>query len=131
MKIPPKRMSFSTSILESDRTWSVWFFGGLVGLSCLQNQKKWMSLITFNDVLCSAWIGLIFTEAGRADPNQPIKWDILYHGMSRSVFKSGAGSRKGIYYSRASWALGGEKIACCTIFLSILLLFSSPFVILL
>ena len=73
-------------------------------------------------VLHSAGIGLIFTRSWLGWPKQPIKWDILYHGMSCSVFKWGAGWRRGSCYSGASWALGGENTACCTCFLSVLLI---------
>ena len=52
--------------------------------------------------------------------------------MPCSVFKWGAGWRKGICYSGASWALCGKNIACCIFFLSVLLLlFPSPFAVLL
>ena len=48
--------------------------------------------------------------------------------MSCSVFKWGAGWRKGICYLGASWVYGGENIACYMFFLSVfLLLFSFPF----
>jgi len=44
-----------------------------------------------DNVLGSAGIGLVSQEAGWDDPNEPIKWDVLYHVMSCSVFKWGAG----------------------------------------
>ena len=42
-----------------------------------------------------------------------------------------AGQSRVISYSGASWAWGGEKIALCIFFSSVLLFFSSPFAILL
>jgi len=42
-------------------------------------------------VLGSAGIELIFTRSWWGWPKQPIKWAILYHGMSCSVFKWAAG----------------------------------------
>jgi len=53
-----------------------------------------------DNVLGSA--GIIFTRSWLGWPKQPIKWDILYHVMSCSVFKWGAGWRRGFCYSGAS-----------------------------
>jgi len=41
--------------------------------------------------LGSAGIELIFTRSWLGSPKQPVKWDILYHVMSGSVFKWGTG----------------------------------------
>ena len=42
--------------------------------------------------------------------------------MSCSVFKWGAGWRRGFCYSGASWAQGSKDTACCICFLSVLLI---------
>ena len=87
---------------------------------------------TLIGVLGSAGIELIFRRSWLGWPKQPIQWDILYHVMSCTVLKWGAGWRKGIFYSGASWASGGESIRCSIFFLSLLLLlFSSPSAVLL
>ena len=82
-------------------------------------------------VLGSAGIELIFTSSWLGWPKQPIKWDILYHVMSCSVFKWGAGWRRGFYYSGASWASGGENVAYAFFNQYYWLLFYSPFAIVL
>ena len=77
--------------------------------------------------LGSVGIELIFTTTLLGWPKQPIKWDILYHVMSCSVFKWGVGWRRGFCYSGASWALDGENTVCCIRFYQYYwLLFSSP-----
>ena len=66
-------------------------------------------------VLGSAEIELIFTTSWLGWPKQPIKWDVLYHVMSSSLFKWVTGSRRGFCYSGARW-LGGENTARCICF---------------
>ena len=73
-------------------------------------------------VLGSAGIQLIFTRSWLGWPKQTNKWDLLYHGMSCSVLKWGAGLRRGFCYSGARWALGGENTASCICFLSVVLI---------
>jgi len=73
-----------------------------------------------DNVLGSAGMELIFTTSWLGWPKQPVKWDVLYPVMSCSVFKWGAGWRRGFCYSGASWASGGENIGCCICFLSVL-----------
>ena len=69
--------------------------------------------------------GYFSQAAGWADPSQPVRWGLPHHVMPCSIFKWGAGRREGICYSGGSWASGGENIACCVFFLSVLLLLFS------
>ena len=84
--------------------------------------------ITCLAVLGWAGIGLTSTSSWLGWPKEPIKWVILYHVLSCSVFKWGAGWRRGFCYSGASWASGGENTVCCLGILSVLLVivFFSP-----
>ena len=84
----------------------------------------WCLLLKRNIAVCPGSVGieLTFTRNWLGRPKQPIKWDILYHAMSCSVFKWGAGWRRGFCYSGASWALGGENTACYICFSSVLLI---------
>ena len=75
---------------------------------------KWLNCPRFS------WDRVNFHKklAGLTQTANPMRYSIPV--MSRSVFKWGAGWRRGFCYSGASWASGGENTACCICFVSVL-----------
>jgi len=85
-----------------------------------------------DNVLGSAGIELIFRSSWLGWPKQPVKWDILYHVLSCSVFKWGPGWRRGFCYSGAAEQQVMRTLHVVYAFYQYYwLLFSSPFAILL
>ena len=84
-------------------------------------------------VLDSAGTDLIFTTSWLGWPKQPIKWAILYHVMSCSVFKWWTGWGRGFLLLRSKLSIGWwEHCMMYMLFLSIIdCRFFSPFAILL
>ena len=105
---------------------SSWIFASISFADMHTNSCfTWSPSFTEINVLCPAGIELIFTRSWLGWPKQPVKWDkwdILYHVMPCSLFKWGAGRRRGFCYLGVSWASGGENTACCVCFLSVLLI---------